>query len=637
MARSRTPGAQQPHPGSSPRLDPLLVLGAKRASREPLSELRRFARGAALVPRSVRDLPAGMQSLSAQLSPTAARGLARDDQVPVLIDTPDPDAVAQQIQSWSGTCRRLTPHVLSARVPRGRLSDLAATAAVRYVEASTRLELKSDLAHGSAALVRGGLRTVPQTGQGVLVGVVDSGIDTAHPAFRAGSNTRIVDYLDQTNGRRYGAAEIDAGDAADSPDSDGHGTHVAGIAAGNGAGSPGNQFAGVAPEADLAIVKTTLDTADIAAGVAHIFEVADQRSQPCVVNLSLGGHFGGHDGSSVIERVIDELSGPGRLVAVAAGNEGATALHASTTLELGRTTPARWVADFEILPRLIELGGAPQLLGLLVVQVWHQHEDQLTVRLRAPTGDLIEAPPNGEIEVDRTVFLVEASHQHAVYSGDNLTTFLVLTLPQQDLLSGWSVIAEEQSAGDAPVGAVHAWILQRPMGRFTAGAVRSHLVGMPGTAFSAITVASYATRKSWDSRDTGGIPSDFTAINLEDISFFSSPGPTRDGHNKPEIAAPGHFVIAPLSQAADEGSLPSFLRIQGMEYVALRGTSMATPYVTGALALLLEANPTMDWAEVKRRLIKSTRTDAFTTPCWNPRWGYGKLDVEKLLGVDPLA
>jgi len=72
-----------------------------------------------------------------------------------------------------------------------------------------------------------------------------------------------------------------------------------------------------------------------------------------------------------------------------------------------------------------------------------------------------------------------------------------------------------------------------------------------------------------------------------------------------------------------------------MEYASLQGTSMAAPYVSGALALLLEKDPNIDWAEAKRRLIKSARQDSFTWPCWNARWGYGKIDVEKLLGVEP--
>ena len=156
----------------------------------------------------------------------------------------------------------------------------------------------------------------------MLIGVIDTGIDVSHAAFKSGGSTRIVNYLDQETGDEFTQADIDAGNAAGSIDVIGHGTHVAGIAAGNGAGSPNKKWRGVAPEADLAIVKTTFDTADIAVAIKHIFDLADTRNQPCVINLSLGGHFGAHDGSSVSERMIDDLSGDGRVVVVSAGNEG---------------------------------------------------------------------------------------------------------------------------------------------------------------------------------------------------------------------------------------------------------------------------------------------------------------------------
>jgi subtilisin family serine protease len=67
----------------------------------------------------------------------------------------------------------------------------------------------------------------------------------------------------------------------------------------------------------------------------------------------------------------------------------------------------------------------------------------------------------------------------------------------------------------------------------------------------------------------------------------------------------------------------------------MQGTSMSAPYVTGSLALLLQKHPTMDWAEAKRRLMKSAKQDASTQPCWNNRWGYGKLDVDRLLNIEP--
>jgi len=626
------------------RLDPLLVLVAKHAERETKRALKASLRtlkttpetalsGVGVKPPSITDLPVGMQSLAAQISPTAVRNLVNRDLVTVLVDSSKIQDVEKHVKSWKGKTKMITQSTMLVYTPRSRLRDLASLSSVNYVEASTRLEPHCDLAHVSTGLVRAGNRAVSQLGNGVLVGIVDTGIDASHLAFKTGNKTRIVNYLDQVGDKQYDEAQINVGHAAESPDEIGHGTHVAGIAVGNGRGSPNNRFEGVAPEADIAIVKTTFDSADITAGVAHIFNIADQRDQPCVVNLSLGGHFGGHDGSSITERTIDQLSDSGRIVVVSAGNEGGSQMHASTVMLKDEPSPARWVADFELNSRMVQ----GSMVGLLFVQVWHQKEDDINIRLRSPNGELFEPPQDGEMEIDRGVFLVQSSHQRAIYSGDNTTTFLIISVPEIQWLTGWSVIAEEdrtEGKNGVEVGSVHAWIVQRAMGRFTNAHTRSHLVGMPGTAFSAITVASYATRNSWDSHDDD-LPASLDAINLEDISYFSSPGPTRDSHNKPDVAAPGQWLVSALSDDASLEEMPSWLRLKNMEYAALQGTSMSAPYTTGVLALLLEKDPSIDWAEAKRRLIKSTRQDGFTTPCWNPRWGYGKLNVERLLTIEP--
>jgi len=620
------------------KLDPLLTLAATRAKQEKkalgdLAQAYREDRQA--VPTSVSAMPLGAASLESQLSSASARKLAEEDLVPVLVEARDASAVEKKIDSLKGRSRRLTDRTLLVRVPRSGLETMAKMAAVDYVEAATRLRPHCDLAHGSTGLLREGGVTVPQTGKGVVVGVVDTGIDVSHPAFRnKDGSTRIVRYIDQEAGKEYDAEDIDAGEANGSVDEIGHGTHVAGIAAGNGAGSPKGRFRGVAPEADLAIVKTTFLSSDIADAVAQVFDVAGELGKPCVVNLSLGGHVGGHDGTTVTERTIDQLSGPGRLVVVSAGNEAQDRVHAGTELPRDSHKPARWVADFELRSRRV----GNSIMGLLVVQVWHQHEDDLRVRLRSPNGESFEAPTGGAAETDRGVFFVQAVHQQAPYSGDHSTTFLVAALPQPQWLRGWSVIVEEDRSGTkhgVEVGAVHAWIRDREEGSFTKGYTRSHLVGMPGTSYSAITTASYATRREWTSRDPLHPDVVLGEIHFEDVSYFSSPGPTREGHNKPEIAAPGQWLIAPLSADASLDFVPDWTRQKDIEYTAMQGTSMSAPYVTGALALLLEKVGDLDWAEAKRRLIKSARQDSFTWPCWNARWGYGKLNLERLLTIEP--
>ncbi len=338
--------------------------------------------------------------------------------------------------------------------------------------------------------------------------------------------------------------------------------------------------------------------------------------------------------------MIDDLSGDGRVVVVSAGNEGNDSIHASTVLAAEQSPASRWVADFRINPRVFQTATGPVEAGLVLVQVWHQREDAVDISLRSPTGNMFKAPNNGKQEFDFGSIFVEASHQQHPYSLDHSTTFFIVTDPDPSLLSGWSIIAEDdQAAGGVQVGSIHCWIPDAAMGNFSSGVTNSHLVGMPGTSFAAITVASYASRKEWPSRDPnmpGGIFR-ADAINVNDISHFSSMGPTRDGQNKPEIAGPGQLLLAPLSSDANQEEIPNFLRVLNRAYVALQGTSMSAPYVTGAIALLLEKDNNLNWAEIKRRLIKSATQDGFTHPCWNARWGYGRLQVQRLLEIEPAS
>ena len=204
-------------------------------------------------------------------------------------------------------------------------------------------------------------------GSGVVVGVVDSGIDPNHSDF-AGRILRIWDQTIAGPGVPEGGfgLELMGPAVVASRDQQGHGTHVAGIAAGADA-----LFTGIAPAADLVVVKADFNTAHIANGIRYVFRVASQMGRPAVVNLSLGAHFDAHDGSDDLSAIIDQESRAGCIVCCAAGNEGEANLHARLTLGAN--------------PVKVRFSVPNQSRGV-VVSGWYPSGDELDVAIQAPDG-----------------------------------------------------------------------------------------------------------------------------------------------------------------------------------------------------------------------------------------------------------
>ncbi|MCG8456314.1 MAG: S8 family serine peptidase, partial [Holophagales bacterium] len=235
------------------------------------------------------------------------------------------------------------------------------------------------------------------TGDGVIVGVVDSGIDLDHPNFRhPNGSTRLLYVLDQTTGATCTAVDIDANSCTqvDIASALGHGTHVTGIAAGNGAapGPGGMPYAqvGMAPEADIIFVKTSWVGDDIIDAMQFIFDKANALAQPVVINLSLGTHAGAHDGTDEMEEYIDTMvtAQNGRAVVIAAGNEREDEIHAErpTKHMVSVVGP-----DFEVQPY-------QQLAGIgndsFLIAGYYRATDDLLVHLWSPTGDYLNMPLN---------------------------------------------------------------------------------------------------------------------------------------------------------------------------------------------------------------------------------------------------
>jgi hypothetical protein len=218
----------------------------------------------------------------------------------------DPNADLDSLREYGVIVNQRRGRVRTAFLPLDQVDRLSEEPAVGQIHLSRYLHPTMDVAPGKVHLPQFRQRT-NLTGRGVIIGVVDTGIDPTHLAF-SGRILRVWDQTASGPGVAEGGygLEFTGSQITGSRDFEGHGTHVAGIAAGNDA-----VYGGVAPAADLVIVKTSFQNAHIADGVRYIFRVARNLRRPVVVNLSLGGHFDPHDGTDPLCRMINVETGRG--------------------------------------------------------------------------------------------------------------------------------------------------------------------------------------------------------------------------------------------------------------------------------------------------------------------------------------
>lgn len=506
--------------------------------------------------------------------------------------------------------------IRTAFLPLTRLGELSDDAAVHRIIPSRYLQPFMDVAPGKVHLPEFRLKTNLR-GKGVIIGIVDSGIDPKHPAFK----DRILRIWDQTlpgpgvQEGEYGA-EFSGALLQVSRDTQGHGTHVAGIA-----GGADPTYGGVAPEAELIIVKSSFQEAHIADGVRYIFRVASEMGRPAVVNLSLGGHGDPHDGSDPLSQIIDAESGPGRIVCCAAGNEGNDNIHAQIAVPQGGNRTIL----FHVPPSAGE-----DAVRFSALNGWYSGRDQFEIAVRTPNG--FQTPYQGVIAdgapmrvYDLPDGRVRISTPAADPTNDDYN-FLIEILPSNGSYSSvtpgtWRLRLRGVQVNN---GQVDVWALDNSQQFdvvFIARSVQDTMkVGSPGAAARAITVASYNTKSRWC--DGEGKWHEM-GIELDDISDFSSEGPLRNGGHKPEVAAPGAMIASALS--GDSAVPPAYIIAPG--YRVMAGTSMATPFVSGLVALLLEREPELDPETIKARLRENSRIPNQPAGAFDSKWGYGLLDV----------
>ncbi|MFK0733352.1 MAG: S8 family peptidase [Gloeotrichia echinulata GP01] len=509
-----------------------------------------------------------------------------------------------QVNQNSGTVR-------TAFLPLEGLDALSEDNIIQRIKPSRKLQLRMDIAAQKVQLPDFQNKT-GLTGQGVVIGIVDSGIDAKHPAFEG----RIRHIWDQTlpgpgvKEGNYGA-EFTGAQLTVSQDTHGHGTHVAGIAAGADA-----TYGGVAPEAELVIVKSDMQDAHIADGVRYIFRIASELGRPAVVNLSLGGHADAHDGTDSLSRIIDAQSGPGRIVCCAAGNEGNDNIHGQANIVANSTGSMRFNVPLNQVS-IVWLNG------------WYSSDSELEVSLRSPNNFVtpyqkIIAGGNPTLNYqlpDARVQIVTPGPDKG--NGDHNFFVQIRGNGPSPVMGGiWQLRVRNVSGTDTRLD---VWTLEdRSSVLFTGTSIKDSVkIGSPGAASSAVTVAAYTTRAKYT--DIDGEEREI-GMELDTISEFSSEGPLRNDAQKPDIAAPGAMIISTLSADAGFGRSSMI----NSKFVADAGTSMATPFVTGLVALLLQRDPKLDPAAVKYLLRKNSSIPGQPPGTFDNKWGYGVINTANL-------
>jgi subtilisin family serine protease len=203
-----------------------------------------------------------------------------------------------------------------------------------------------------------------------------------------------------------------------------------------------------------------------------------------------------------------------------------------------------------------------------------------------------------------------------------------------DRLRGWKLVVTCRAA---TVGRFDGWMAGDRLARFRQGPLNetSRTIGMPATSNNVIAVASHVSKNKWQS-NLG--PQTAPAAVIARSSRFSSKGPTRDGRQKPEISAPGEMITAALaipSESTEEKDRAD----SGAKLLTIEGTSMATPFVTGAVALLLQRDPTLTPERIIQLLRSTAVKDQHTGPAdWTPEYGHGKISVRQMVqGLQQLS
>lgn len=510
-------------------------------------------------------------------------------------------------------------------VPESRIEQLMRVPQIEYIEKPKRLFFEAANGKRASCILPVQAAPLKLYGKGILTAVIDSGIDYSHPDFRnTDGSTRIRALWDQSIagnppegyflGTEYTQDQINAAlqeptkirqeQVVPSRDVSGHGTSVAAIAAGNGRGSVGGIYAGVAPESELLIVKLGNPrqggfprTTELMQGVDYVLRKALEYRMPVAINISFGNTYGSHEGTSLLERYLDDMSNYWKsVICVGSGNEGTSAGHTSGMLK-------------EREEQRVELG-VQQREPALNVQLWKSYVDEVDISVIGPSGvrvgPISERLGTQRFRIGGTEILLYYGKPSPYQTNQEIYFDFIPTGSYID--SGvWQIVLTPRKV---VTGIYQMWLpSQSVLNQGTAflNPVSSDTLTIPSTASRVVTVGAYDAR-SFSYADFSGRG----ALEKNAEMWVQ----------KPDLAAPGVRVTTAKA---------------GGGYGEYSGTSFAVPFVTGSAALLMEwgiirgNDPYLYGEKVKAYLRRGARHLPGYEQWPNNQLGYGVLCVEESL------
>ena len=517
---------------------------------------------------------------------------------------------------------------------------------VTYIDVSTSFKPNNDISvagTGASLLHNGRLNNTSYKGDGVIIAIVDSGIDWDHLDFRDPANplkSRILRIWDQTLipegaerspvgyslGVEYTKEQIEdeidgtpAGFVREK-DTDGHGTHVAGTAVGNGAAF-NSKYSGLAPNADIVVVKAgngTFSTTNLISSLDYLKNLANTLGKPIVVNMSLGSQDGAHDGTDPLEVAIDNFtdSAAGHIVVVASGNDNGDNIHNQIVLAPTLETT---------IQVQVPTASASTKRDVFQHTMYANDAGTVTVVVTAPDGTQATSLAASGTVIMNGNARVYISNSIDPGSGDRkVEVYLTRVSTTFDVSGTWSIALKNTSLNTLTIDGWLDYKGDDYASTALIGGDSNYLVTIPGNATKAITVGSFMGRLDWTSSSGSGYS--YNNGLQDDISTFSGIGPRRDNVIKPDITANGQAVISCLSSDSNLSNTSPSMVVNGL-YKVEQGTSMATPAVAGCIALLLQMKPNATFDQIKTAITTTASKDSFTSNLINSTWGNGRIDV----------